>query len=141
MITADGSGLTTTDNPQTVPEVQDTGNDAAQFQQSAGSDVLTQSQPLTVQKTGEPINSGAVADGMSAAVLMFVVVSSVVLVAVAAYAFRAVLKRPDKPNEPAEALAPVLEAARQEAASKPAKTAGKKKQSRSKRAKNNTKRS
>ena len=141
MVVADGETFEATDNPQDVPKAQNAGNDAAQFQQSAGSDVLTQSQPLTVQKTGDPISSGTFADGMSAAVLMFVVVSSVVLVAVAAYAFRAVLKRPDIPNEPAEALAPVLEAARQEAVSKPAKATGKKKQSRSKRAKNSKKRS
>ncbi len=134
MITADGSELTTTDNPQTAPEMQDAANDATQFQQSAGSDVLTQNQTLSVEKTGDPIRSNIVADEMSTAVILFVIFSSVLVVALAVYVFRMVMKRPTEAPKVLEAIVPEAEKKIVTKAT-PKTTPKKKKQSRSKRKK------
>ncbi|CAN5411328.1 hypothetical protein BH10PAT3_BH10PAT3_5310 [soil metagenome] len=82
-----------TDNPQAAqntPEV----NDASQFQKSAGTDVLSENHPVEVAKTGRPV-SGQKAAGMSASVILFIIVSSIVLLMVASSVFRWVMKRPE----------------------------------------------
>ncbi len=128
-----------TDNPQVVPKVENPANDASRFQQSAGSDVLTQkNQALSVEKTGEPINTAVTTDGASVAVVLFVIISSVTLVLVALYVFRAVLKRPSKEEKETELLTAVAADVHSVDSVQKAviKTSGKKKkQSRSKRKK------
>jgi len=93
-----------TNNPQGS---QDTpvSSDANSFQSSAGTDVLSQNHPIQVVTTGQPIvGTKAAGTGISAAVIVFIIVSSIILLMVASSVFRYVMKRPEpaKPEKKPE---------------------------------------
>lgn len=83
-----------TDNPQAAQNSSIGANDASQFQQSAGQDVLSQNRELQVVSTGKP-NDPTKESGLTASAVVFVIVSTIVLVFIASAVFKWVMKRPE----------------------------------------------
>ena len=98
-----------TDNPQTTNQALGA-SDAAQFQQSAGMEALTENRSIQVVSTGPPNTSSVEGGGMSTPAIIFIIVSSVVLLMIASSVFRWIMKRPEpvKPEaKPEEAKLPI----------------------------------
>lgn len=127
-------GADTTGNPQA-----DTGNigasDSSSFQQSAGVDVLSKNQTLTVQETGQPIYV-ATPISSSSTLLWVIILTSVVAFAIAAVIiYRWVTQRPKGALIVEEKSLPKPKTIPKKAKSPAHKPKGKKKQTRSKRKK------
>jgi len=98
---SDPQNVTTTDNPQPTDTLNGA-SDSSSFQQSAGPEVLNQQRTLQVTETGKPI--AAKKQTNATAAVVFVVISSVVLIMIASSVFKWVMKRPEPtPEEKAEA--------------------------------------
>lgn len=124
-----------TNNPQGAQSMP-AGNEAAGFQNSAGSDVLAQNRSLQVVTTGDPVTGVQKAnDGMSGTVITLIIVTSIILLVLAGLVYRIVMKRPGpevaKPKTKAKAEATEEPEARPVV--KVTRPRGKKKPSRSKR--------
>ena len=93
-----------TTNPQSV-DGSLVPNDSSSSQQSAGIDTLSQNHPISVVQTGQPVGKDAAQSNTAAAMWVFVIVSSVVLVMIASSVFKWVMKRPDPAQEKNEKTA------------------------------------
>ena len=83
-----------TDTPQSAA-TNIGASDATPFQQSASAEALKQNKEIQVVSNGDPIPSVAAATGMSSTAILFIVVSSVVLVMIASSVFHWIMKRPE----------------------------------------------
>jgi hypothetical protein len=93
-----------TDTPQAAANIG--ASDASPFQQSASADALKQNKAIQVTPNGNAITGSSNNAGMSATAIVFIVVSSIVLVMIASSVFRWVMKRPEpvKVEKPEKAL-------------------------------------
>lgn len=122
-----------TDTPQSAA-ANIGASDATPFQQSASAEALKQNKAIQVVSNGDPIPSVAAATGMSSTAILFIVVSSVVLVMIASSVFHWIMKRPEpiKGEKQKKSEPETLEESNTVSAEKPKKFK-KKKLSRSKR--------
>ena len=93
--------VNSTDTPQ--PTATNVGaSDATPFQQSANAEALKQNKAIQVTPNGKRISGAASHSGMSSSAIIFIIISSVVLVMIASSVFRWIMKRPEplKANNP-----------------------------------------
>lgn len=85
--------LGATDTPQAASTIG--ASDASPFQQSANADALKQNKTIQVAPNGRPITGTTFKSGMSGTAILFLIVSSVVLVMIASSVFRWIMKKPE----------------------------------------------
>ncbi|MDB5182664.1 MAG: hypothetical protein JWO47_448 [Candidatus Saccharibacteria bacterium] len=111
-----------TSNPQSA-NGDVNGSNSGSFQQSAGTDSLTQSHPISVVQTGQPIKQSSIHGGSLALMWVFIVVASLVLIMIASSVFKWVMKRPEPVEEKAEKAGKPAKAEKEEKTDKTDKAA------------------